>query len=88
MSKIYLVINAGVCDYEEYHNVYAFSTKEKAERAFDTMLKSCKADDEYNNYDKTEQSDGYYESYKDGEWSCDHDVLEIKEVELDNETLL
>lgn len=79
---VYLVLNTGVCDYEAYSSIELFSTREKAKKHFDKVVKENRKLCKDNGYDEFEESEDTFESYKSGYYSCDHDLIEIKELEV------
>lgn len=80
--KVYVVENSGVVDGDCYVGVEVYSTRAKAEKAFNSLVKINRTDSKARGYDKETKDKGFYEAWVDGEYSYDHDMVRILEKEI------
>lgn len=85
--KVYLVINFGVSDCDEYCSYSAYKEEKDAAKAFNELMEQHKKENEdagydEENYDPAASGEFYYESWKEGEYSTDHDVIKMEALEL------
>lgn len=80
--KVYVVENSGVADGDCYVGVEVYSTKAKAKKAFDSMVKLYRKDNRERGYGEETLDESFYEAWVMDDYSRDHDMIRILEKEI------
>lgn len=80
--KVYVVENSGAIGGDCYVGVEVYSTREKAEKAVNNLVKINRTDSKARGYDRETRGKGFYEAWIDSEYSYNHDLIRILEKEI------